>query len=67
MDKPEAVGEGQEESVGDWRFPSTSWSGRGAVEIEGLAGAGEFIATLGVLNVKRASGVVVNWQVRKVE
>ncbi len=59
VDRPEVVGEGSE---GACTFPSTSWSGRGPAETEGLSGAAGLIGTLGVC--KESSGVgVVNVQV----
>ena len=44
VDSPETGVGGNDESVGDWTFPSTSCSGRGPGE--GLGGTGEFISTL---------------------
>ena len=41
MDSPEVGVWGTDEPVGDWTFPSTSWSERGPGE--GLGGTGEFI------------------------
>lgn len=61
VDSPEVVGEAG--SVEDCTFPSTSWSGRGPAETEGLSGAAGLIGSLGVC--KEGNGVgVVNVQVR---